>query len=131
MKTRSIAVVALVLTVTVLNSLSQFATAEIPTKETQGIDRLEAVQMGEKYGFVDRDGRIAIEAKYQNATDFVEGLAAVKINGKWGYIDRAGNLIIGSRFDRAMSFANGKAKVKLKDRWGSIDRNGRFVPAKA
>lgn len=48
-----------------------------------------------KWGFVDKDGNLVVEAKYDKVTEFNEyGFAAVKINGKWGSINTQGKEVI-------------------------------------
>jgi len=45
---------------------------------------------GDKWGFCDRNKKIIIPIKYDDAEDFLGELARVKLNGKWGYIDKNG-----------------------------------------
>jgi hypothetical protein len=60
---------------------------------------LARVSLGDRFGFINKSGEIAIECKYEDAKDFSYGLAAVKINGLWGFIDPEGNLVIEPQFD--------------------------------
>lgn len=47
-----------------------------------------------KYGFVDKDGKVIVDYKYDDATNQnAYGYAAVKLNGKWGCIDSKGTLV--------------------------------------
>ena len=55
---------------------------------------LFASKKGDKYGFVDKDGKVVVDYKYdevgnQNAL----GYAAVKKDGKWGAIDSKGQVV--------------------------------------
>ena len=43
------------------------------------------------YGYKDGEGKIRIEAKYDDAYSISEGLAIVKLSGKIGYVDKEGN----------------------------------------
>lgn len=51
-----------------------------------------------KWGFVDKDGNIKIEAQFDEAKSFSGGLAAVKKDEKWGFINKTGKLVIENRF---------------------------------
>jgi hypothetical protein len=82
------------------------------------------------WGFVDREGRIAIPAKFYEATDFSEGLAVVRLSEKHkvGYINKKGELVIPDQFDWAKDFHGGLAEVKLsKDKYGFIDKSGKVA----
>jgi len=56
-------------------------------------DSLAPVQMGEKFGYINKRGKFVVDAQYEDAHSFVKGKAAVKLNGKYGYIDVAGKVI--------------------------------------
>lgn len=80
------------------------------------------------YGYVDLEGRTAIEPAFLDARDFSEGLAAVRVAAGWGYIDRNGNWVIPPRFSAAAPFAEGRAAVRdATGRWGYVDATGRLV----
>ena len=51
---------------------------------------------GLAYGFVDKEGRIAIPCIFQAVTPFAPrmDIAAVKVGDKWGLIDRQGNILL-------------------------------------
>lgn len=63
-----------------------------------------AVEVGNKWGFIDLNGNMVIEPKYQDARPFSHELAAVKENGKWGFIDAEGNMVIEPQFTEAKDF---------------------------
>lgn len=72
-----------------------------------------AYRSGEKWGFVNRQGEVYLEARYEDAKSFVNGYAAVKQNGLWGYIDRDGTMVIEPQFQDALNvMGNGYAYVK-------------------
>lgn len=107
----------------------------------------------ERWGYLNRAFRFAIDPAYEEARDFHDGLAAVKVDGRWGFITIAGRWAVQPRFEAADDFddavgsgdfvLNGGdrgrglndepatgglyAKVKLNGRWGFIDRTGRWV----
>ncbi|HEC1786507.1 TPA: WG repeat-containing protein, partial [Campylobacter lari] len=80
-----------------------------------------------KWGFIDKNGKFAIEANFDWAWDFKEDLASVRLNGKYGFIDKNGKFAIKPIFDKVYSFNQGIAKVKLNEKWGLIDKNGNFI----
>ena len=82
---------------------------------------------GDKYGFIDREGRVAIPFAYDSVLGFSEGLSAVEKAGKWGYIDTQGNLVIPFDFDFADFFALGLAPVRSGSDSGFIDTRGKYV----
>ena len=49
------------------------------------------VKVNGKLGFIDKSGKLVIDAKYDEAENFSEGLAGVELNGKWGYINIKGD----------------------------------------
>jgi hypothetical protein len=82
----------------------------------------------EKWGFVDKEGKVKINAQFSNVGSFVDGKCPVSnIDGKWGYIDKEGKLIINHQFDNAASFFNSSAVVKSGDKAGLIDASGKFL----
>ncbi len=92
------------------------------------------VRIGDRWGYIDKTGKIAIPAEFTTAGRFSEGRAAASRSGKLGgYIDRAGTMVISEQFGVAWPFSDGLARVKigdgsgLSDRWGYIDRSGKVV----
>ena len=51
------------------------------------------------YGYINLNGEMAIEAKYQYTGDFVNGCAVVVENDQFGIIDISGSLIVKNEFD--------------------------------
>ena len=88
---------------------------------------LAAVQVGERWGYIDRMGRMAIKPRFQEASYFAEGLASIKSGDLWGYIDRTGKMVISPRFQESKEFSEGFAAVKFDGKWGYIDKDGSFV----
>lgn len=80
-----------------------------------------AVQISHKWGFIDINGNIVIEAKYDDARSFSKDLAAVKVDEKWGYIDLNNELVIENTYQDAKDFnEGGNAMVLVGDRWQLI-----------
>ncbi|MBP5515769.1 MAG: TonB family protein [Bacteroidales bacterium] len=80
-----------------------------------------------KWGYIDKNGEIAIEQKYDKAWGFSEGLAPVVINNKTGYIDMKGNMVISPIYDYAGFFSEGLAIVEIDNKYGFIDKSGKIV----
>lgn len=80
-----------------------------------------------KHGFLDLDGRIAIEAKYDDAGDFSEDMAAVCKDGKWGFIGTNGKEVIPFEWSQAEKFSEGLAAVYQGQKVGFIDKTGELI----
>lgn len=58
------------------------------------VDVKEVGRMQYKYGYLDKQGNVAIDYIYDSAYSFQDGLAPVKKDGKWSYIDTNGNSVM-------------------------------------
>ena len=67
----------------------------------------------DKFGFIDKSGKLLIAPKFDWAESFSEGLASVFVKGKYGFIDKTGKLVIKPQFTKAESFSEGLAVVKI------------------
>lgn len=95
---------------------------------------LAKTTVGEKEGFIDKTGRVAITPQFDAVYNFSEDLAAVGIGSnwktmKWGFIDKSSKFVINPQFDYAGSFREGLALVKIGKQYGFIDRAGHFAIA--
>lgn len=90
---------------------------------------LAAVSMdGQKWGFIDTNGKIAINPEFEKASPFSEGYAKVRIDGKYGFIDKNGDVVIKPKFDNVSDFRNGIASIFLKNkRMGYINKEGDYI----
>lgn len=71
---------------------------------------------GEKFGYINTEGEIAIEAKYKKAQFFSNGLAGVfSENGCWGFINSLGDFVIQPMFFHVFCF-NDKEFTIAEDR---------------
>jgi hypothetical protein len=90
-------------------------------------------EVGVKWGYIDKTGKLVIGPEFLEVGAFSEGLAAVKPGRKWGYINKIGKMIIKPQFGRAFHFSEGLALIQLeKDsnwvrKWVYIDTNGKIV----
>lgn len=89
-----------------------------------------------KWGYIDKTGKIVIPPQYESAEPFSEGLAAIKNCDEAFFIDKTGKKIILGNFQYASSFAGGLARVDVMTKngllWGYIDKSGKMIwgPAK-
>ena len=90
-----------------------------------------AVQDGDKWGYIGRDGKIAIAAKYDEAQDFTDGIAVVRQGAKKFFIDKTGRapFLLPSTVTDIGMFNEGLAPVKIDGKWGFIDKKGNVVIA--
>ncbi len=65
-------------------------------------------QQKETWSFLNKNGEIVIDGKFDEVTDFTDGFCAVKRNGEWGVIDSAANLVINFEYERFRRYSNGK-----------------------
>jgi hypothetical protein len=87
----------------------------------------------EKFGFIDKSGKIVINPQFDDISQFSDGLAAIA-NKKdkdsdaiWGYIDKEGKIIINPQFKSAGDFKEGKALVGDGKKYGYIDKKGLYT----
>ena len=68
---------------------------EIKNTEVYPNNVLFAQQRDNKWGFVNKDGDMVVEAKYDKVTEFNEfGFASVQKDGKWGAINTQGKEVV-------------------------------------
>jgi len=91
-----------------------------------------------KYGYVDREGKIAIQPQFMPAGEFPDDSSNLAFGGldrEWVYFDRTGRIIIrismGEHLIGARPFVNGRLAVKEGFTWGFKDASGKFaIPPK-
>jgi len=97
-------------------------------KNEEGLPQgLVRFKKGGKYGFKDQTGKIIVEAKYDDAYDFIEGAAQVTLDNKSGLIDSTGKEIVALKYDFVNSFSEGLAQVSLNSKFGFVDKTGKEV----
>jgi len=86
-------------------------------------NRLTAVRIGEKWGYIDPEGVNIIVPAYDAAMPFQDGLAKVRAGAKWGVIDIHGKTILPMIFDVIFNVVpEGRAKPDLL----MVSTGGRF-----
>jgi hypothetical protein len=90
-----------------------------------------AVQKDEKYGLMDKTGKLVLDYSHEFIGKYAEGLAPAKKGDKYGYIDLSGKWVIKPTFSGAEKFHNGLAAVSkgplFESQWGFINKEGKVV----
>jgi len=103
-----------------LNAANQVADDRVNTP-------LAAVRIGDKWGYMDSDGKLAIRFLFDQAHDFSENLAAVSLSGKYGYIDKAGTMVLDLAYEDAGNFVEGLAPAKINGKYGFVNKRGNWI----
>ena len=77
------------------------------------------------YGFINREGKLVVENKFDYVGDFHEGLAFAKLYGEkqFGFIDKKGEFVIRAQYENIGDFSEGLAAVAKDGKWGFIDKS--------
>lgn len=91
----------------------------------------------EKYGYINKEGKVVKDVKYNMALNFSENLAPIEDkDGKWGFINTSGNEIVQCQYDMVVDtglvqdpfdFSDGLATVQKNKKWGFVDTTGKEV----
>ncbi|WHH58147.1 WG repeat-containing protein [Petroclostridium sp. X23] len=82
------------------------------------------------YGYIDKNGQIAIEPKYERANSFNDGKAVVKLDGgPYALIDLNGNVIKGYDYYFVGNFSDGLMAFEEKEggKTGYINEQGEII----
>lgn len=80
------------------------------------------------YGFIDKEGNVAIPLQYEYAESFSDGLAVVMKDKKYGFVNAKNDVVIPFNYNFARSFQDGIAIVKLPNELESmIDTTGKII----
>lgn len=96
--------------------------------------KLYPIVLNEKWGYIDRSGKIIIEPQFDYAYKFSEGLGRIRIGddktGKYGFIDSTGKFVINPQFDDAGEFSEGLACARIGSKetgaYGFINYKGQY-----
>lgn len=67
-----------------------------------------------KWGFINKLGKISILPKFDEVGDFNNGLAAVKVEGKWGFVNSKGAYVVKPTYTDVSDFNNGLSLVRYR-----------------
>jgi hypothetical protein len=119
---------------TVANALTLTTTLLIAScssaGESKAIDQnqLFPFLQNNRFGYLDRQGKIVVPAQFEDGRPFSEGLAAVKINGKYGAIDPTGKMVISPIYEWPGYFKQGIAVfTDFRDRPVLLNTAGKIV----
>lgn len=84
-------------------------------------------RQGEKWGYTDRNRRLVLPVRYDEAGPFVDELAWVRVDGLYGYIDGSGYPVTPVHFTKASNFRRGRATVELEGKTFTIDAAGKHI----
>lgn len=68
-----------------------------------------------KWGYIDREGALAIPARYDDTRDFSDGMGAVNLEGLWGYINARNEAVVDPQYRTALDFSEGLGIVQNFD----------------
>ena len=97
---------------------------------------LWAVRKDNKWGYINRNGKVIISLHFDYVSLFNDNRARIKINNKWGYINITGELVIKPFYDDIGTLncigkdANKSyygALVKKDDKYGFINEEGKYI----
>ena len=112
-----------------------FASAFQAKAQGETPDRLYRIQAENKFGFIDKSGKVIVPPVLDEAGEFSERLAYAKKGDRVGFIDATGGFVIKPKFYQATSFADGLAAVWVpgtdaplyNGEWVFIDKSGKTV----
>jgi len=95
----------------------------------EGLTKFWTGQSGQTlYGYIDKNGAVAIKPQFTYAYEFFEGLAAVCVDEKCGFIDKTGAFVIAPKYRVAFPFSDGFAVVGFDhDKVGFVNKSGDMV----
>ena len=113
----------------VLILLCAACNVEQPESRETAYPSLTPIKLNGKCGYLNDEGELVIEPRFDAAYDFTEGLALVSIDNMQGVIDAQGRMLVGPKFTGSLvtGFRQGLATVAYEYKWGVIDRKGNWV----
>ena len=85
------------------------------------------VNQNGKMGFINKNGKLFIQAQFDHAEPFNDESALVNVDQKWGFINKSGEMIVQPQYEYISDFSEGAALVKVDEKWGFIDKVGNIV----
>jgi hypothetical protein len=126
MRVHSLFALILAISLCALNLPATSYSIIIPVK-ARGAGPLYRIKRDNKWGFINREGKVVIRPQFAAANDFFDGLAAVRIVNAWGYVRESGAIAIPAIYDSASDFKEQRAVVCRDDLCGVIDPSGNLL----
>ena len=85
------------------------------------VDEYAAFKSGDLWGFVGADGKVIIDAQYEDAKSFSNKMGAIKTNGMWSFINPNNEVVIEETFeDVSYLSGNGICFAKSDGYWSYL-----------
>lgn len=84
-------------------------------------NEIERYTIGDKSGYVRRDGKLMIEPKYKVLGDYTDYTIASENGSGFGYLSKTGDVLIPFEYDKTSAFNDGYASVCKQNKWYVID----------
>lgn len=84
-------------------------------------NEIERYVIGDKSGYVRRDGKIMIEPKYKQLGDYSDYTIASENGSSFGYLSKTGDVLIPFEYTKISAFNDGYASVCKQNKWYVID----------
>ena len=88
---------------------------------------LTTICKGDKWGYVNADGKIIVPCIYDFIGEFSDGLAYVSQDWKYGYVNTSGELVVPCIYGSPGNFSDGLAYVSQNGKYGYINTSGELV----
>jgi hypothetical protein len=85
------------------------------------------VSLNNKWGFVNKNGKIVIPLIYDEVKVDIAEEIIVSLDNKWGLINETGAILIAIKYDAIDNFNGGLALVKLNGKCGFINKSDKIV----
>ena len=95
----------------------------IPVEQFSEDQKLAKVMISGRYGYINYKGKLAIDAIYEDAGDFIGKMARVSSGASYYFINTKGKQVSQS-FDNARDMVDGFAAVNISGRWGFMNAKG-------
>lgn len=78
----------------------------------------------ERFGIVDKEGKLKAVPMFDKIFPFKNGLARVMVNGKYGFIDSTNSFVVEPKYENANDYSEGLAAVQVNKKWGYLNTKG-------
>lgn len=82
---------------------------------------------GDKVGFLNDSGYLAIPPVFDEAGSFSGDRAIVRMNDFWGIVNSDGTFVLPPAFDEIVRSRNDMFRVRIGGRWGLVNNLGAFI----